>query len=158
MVNELAVAAGGVIFLFALYNFWQVYRMSWAKSFYIWWLILVSLILFFVAGYLMFEVSLLFNIGLFDNKAIVSQIFLWGAVFVLITSILFSSISKEQDRFLAESRAAKDMAENSNKELVRTNKFMVGRELDMIKLKEEVDNLLIELGRGPKYSQTKGEK
>jgi inhibitor of KinA sporulation pathway (predicted exonuclease) len=37
------------------------------------------------------------------------------------------------------------------KELEKMNKLMVGRELDMIELKKEINRLLAELGRPKKY-------
>ena len=39
----------------------------------------------------------------------------------------------------------------ANEQLKRFNKLAVGRELRMIKLKQEINNLLDELNREPKY-------
>jgi hypothetical protein len=55
------------------------------------------------------------------------------------------------EKSLKESIAAQEETKKHAKEVERMNEFMVGRELDMIELKKEVNRLLSELGRPEKY-------
>ncbi len=54
-------------------------------------------------------------------------------------------------RDITERRQAKEEIKRHVDELEKANKFMVGRELDMIELKKEVNLLLKQLGRPEKY-------
>jgi PAS domain S-box-containing protein len=52
---------------------------------------------------------------------------------------------------ITERQQAEEELKKRAEELEKMNKFMVGRELDMIELKKEVNRLLSELGRPEKY-------
>jgi PAS domain S-box-containing protein len=53
---------------------------------------------------------------------------------------------------ITERKRAEEELKKRAEELEKMNKFMVGRELDMIELKKEVNQLLKELGRTEKYT------
>jgi len=52
---------------------------------------------------------------------------------------------------ITERKKAEEELKKHTEELEKMNKFLVGRELDMIELKKEVNRLLAELGRSKKY-------
>ncbi|MBN2058013.1 MAG: PAS domain S-box protein [Candidatus Saganbacteria bacterium] len=55
------------------------------------------------------------------------------------------------DTDITEYKQANDALAKHAAELEKMNKFMIGRELDMINLKKEINRLLVELGRPAKY-------
>ena len=54
-------------------------------------------------------------------------------------------------RDITERKRAEEKLEKHTEEIERLNKFMVGRELNMVELKKEINALLKELGRESKY-------
>jgi hypothetical protein len=151
MLNIISVGLGIALFVLAMILFWKTYLLLWGKRIILWWLALALLTGFFFLGYIGFEIFLITGKELIGLKLVVSQVFLWGAVFVLIVSWIFYNTGLDQEKSLETSREKEEKIKRHALELERVNKFLVGRELDMIELKKEVNGLLKELGREPKY-------
>jgi hypothetical protein len=150
MINIIAVALGIAIFLYALYFFWSGVRSA-TGIFSSWFYLLIVLIIFFLLGYICFEYILISNLEIVNLRFLISQVFLWGSVFVLITARLFADVVQQQHQVVTAGLVDVAASKKTVRELDEMNRFMVGRELDMVNLKKEVNGLLAELGREPKY-------
>jgi PAS domain S-box-containing protein len=104
MLNIVSVGLGIIIFIYSIVLFRRTYNISWAKSFYLWWLILVIFIFLFLVSYVSFEYFLITRTEFFDLKMIVSQVFLWGSVFVLICARLFYMTTERTNWVFKQSR------------------------------------------------------
>ena len=141
MVNILCVSLGVAIFLASLVNFWRIYNTSSGRVNRLWWALLAAFVLFFLAGYLAYDFYLWRGLVFVHQETLISQVFLWGAVFVLLISSLFLTLVGSQKESVAEAVNQKDEAEKHSAELSRMNKYMVDRELKMIELKKEIERL-----------------
>ena len=117
MLNIISVGIGIVLFIYSITLFWRIFRLSKIKALAPWWLVLILLVTFFLLGYLGFEYFLLTGRELFDFKLLVSQVFLWGAVFVLISVRLFYVTTHKLSE--ARSNLEKEVAQRT-KELQKT--------------------------------------
>jgi hypothetical protein len=149
MLNVVSVGIGIAIFIFSLILFRLTYKVSRTQT--AWWTILSVLVIFFLIGYLYFEYCLITGKQPFDLNFMVAQVFLWGAVFVLICATLFYSTTQEKIALLTQQTYISENLKDKLREIEKVNKLMVGRELDMVELKKEINNLLKELGRPDKY-------
>jgi len=95
MVNVVSVIIGILLFLYAfgllirISTRTELRKLAEFKSFKIWWFVLVLFLVLFLLGYIFFLFYLIFQVELIDLKLVVAQIFLWGAVFVLLVFQLF---------------------------------------------------------------------
>jgi signal transduction histidine kinase len=89
VINVISVAVGILVFLWSIKIFWQIFSAARYRMFTAWWLALIILVVFFLLGYLGFEYFLITGRGPIDCTLLVSQVFLWGAVFVFICARLF---------------------------------------------------------------------
>lgn len=108
MLNVFSVGLGIVIFIYSIVLFQRIYKHSKTRSLYMWWLILVIFIVFFLVGYVLFEYFLITGIEFLDLKMMVSQVFLWGSVFVLICAKIFYLTSKEANMALLQSQKSEN--------------------------------------------------
>ncbi|MFA4857851.1 MAG: HAMP domain-containing sensor histidine kinase [Candidatus Margulisiibacteriota bacterium] len=88
-LSVVSVAAGILVFLWSFKIFLQIFTLARTRLFTFWWLALIVLIVFFLLGYLGFEYFLITGRGPLDCTILVSQVFLWGAVFAFICARLF---------------------------------------------------------------------
>ncbi len=91
MLNIIMVGVGIAIFIYSMTLFWRTYRLLEGKKTSLLWIILAFLVIFFFLGYVVFEYLLVTGEEIISYKILVSQIFFWGAVFVLICAKLFHS-------------------------------------------------------------------
>jgi PAS domain S-box-containing protein len=85
------VGMGIAIFIYSIILFWRTYRILEEKKISLLWIILAFLVIFFLFGYIAFEYLLITEEEIISIKTLISQIFFWGAVFVLICATLFHS-------------------------------------------------------------------
>ena len=97
MLNIISVGTGIVIFILSLVLYSRIYLFAGTKRYSLRWLILCFLVTLFLIGYLAFEHFLITGEEMFDYKAIVSQVFLWGSVFVLFCAWIFYATVREMD-------------------------------------------------------------
>ncbi|MBU3966482.1 MAG: PAS domain S-box protein [Euryarchaeota archaeon] len=132
--NIISVGIGIVIFIYSILYFWRTYNISRMQSSYKWWLILVIFIFFFMAGYISFEYFLITGSEILDLKILVSQVFLWGSIFVLICARLFFITTKGKNTLLENDRQAEEkirMSEEKYRSLVESTDdsiYMVDRD------------------------------
>ena len=74
-----------------------------------------------------------------------------GAPESLQVAILFNDISQHKGAELEIQRRVEEQRA-ANEELVRFNRVMVGRELRIIELKKQVNELRAQLGQPPRYT------
>jgi len=91
MLNIIMVGAGITIFIYSMTLFWHTYRILEEKKISLLWIILAFLVIFFLLGYVAFEYLMITGEEILSFNTLVSQIFFWGAVFVLICAKLFHS-------------------------------------------------------------------
>lgn len=189
MPHILLVVIGIILFFFSLYTHTRFLGLVRKTSLGKWWGILLGLVAFFTLGYLLFAYwliagSTIFNIN--SLKTLVSLVFFFGAIFVVITiSLIYSTVKalineREEIRQLHVEKIAllqnKDVElekkiqektrelENTKvnleqeidkqtkilqqkvKDLETLNKVMIGRELKMAELKEEVKTMKKKVG------------
>ena len=86
---------------------------------------------------------------------------------IIPVSLTFSAIKDASGRITGASKIAHDITERkraeealrrSNEELTRFNRVAVGRELRMIELKKEVNELRAKVGEPPRYKTDLGEE
>lgn len=87
MLNVVSVGLGIIMFICALAYYFRIYTLSRAKGHSLNWLILPGLLIIFLIGYIAFEYFLITRREFIDYKTIVSQVFLWGAVFTVICAL-----------------------------------------------------------------------
>ncbi len=104
--NIISVGIGIIIFIYSIVYFRRTYRISRMQSNYKWWLILVIFIFFFMAGYISFEYFLVTGSEILDLKLLVSQVFLWGSIFVLICARLFFITTEGKNTLFEQGRQA----------------------------------------------------
>ena len=109
MLNIISVGSGIAIFIYSITLFWRIYGVSKIKTLQKWWFVLTILVVFFLIGYMIFEYYLVSKIDVFDFDMLVSQIFLWGSIFVLICANLFYLTIIEQKRTEEEIRRSYDL-------------------------------------------------
>jgi PAS domain S-box-containing protein len=102
MINIICVSLGAIFFIVSLFNFWQIYNLPLSRNYKAWWWVLISFIFFFLGGYVAFIVALLKGPMFFSLATLVSQVFLWGAVFVLLVSTFFARLMKGQITFVED--------------------------------------------------------
>ena len=103
MLNIISVGLGIAIFIYSMIFFWRTYHVS-PKTHSFQWVILVFLVTFFLLGYIGFEYFLTTGKELFDLKILISQVFLWGAIFVLFCARLFYVTTMKENTLLNESK------------------------------------------------------
>jgi PAS domain S-box-containing protein len=91
MLNIILVGLGITIFIYSITLFWRTYRILKEKKISLLWIILAFLVIFFLLGYAAFEYLMITGEEILSSNTLVSQIFFWGAVFVLICAKLFHS-------------------------------------------------------------------
>jgi PAS domain S-box-containing protein len=91
MLNIIMVGMGITIFIYSMILFWRTYRILEEKKISLLWIILAFLVTFFLLGYVAFEYLMITGEEILSFNTLVSQIFFWGAVFVLICAKLFHS-------------------------------------------------------------------
>jgi two-component system cell cycle sensor histidine kinase/response regulator CckA len=92
----IAVALGMSIFLVSLGLFYRVHRLAAVRKLRRWWAFLGLLVVFFLAGYTAFFVFLIEGATpIFDINLMISQIFFWGSVFVLVCAWLFHATLRQ---------------------------------------------------------------
>jgi signal transduction histidine kinase len=100
------VALGMIIFLVSLGLFYRVNRLAAVRGLRCWWAFLGLLVVFFLAGYTAFFVFLFEGkMPIVDINLMISQIFFWGSVFVLVCAWLFHATlcqHKQTDQQLHE--------------------------------------------------------
>ncbi len=105
----LSVFVGIGLFIASLFLFHRTHRLSSLPALARWWSVLATMVCFFLAGYSVFLYSLISGREIEFLRPLVSQIFLWGSVFVLLCSWLFYATTREKASMLA------DQAENHRK-------------------------------------------
>ncbi len=165
-MNIILVIAGILLFGYSFYV--HVIFFSFVKEtrFWKWWGALLLLQLLFVAGYIVFAYWLIAGTGIVSIdffETLVSFVFFFGAIFVCITiSLIYSTVSnlvkekeevqmlqtekitllKNKETELEEKVLTRNEELNSKlTELERINKLMVDRELVMVELKKELNEL-----------------
>jgi len=98
MLNIILVGLGITIFIYSMTLFWRTYRLLEEKKISLLWIILAFLVIFFLLGYVAFEYLMLTGKEILSFKTLVSQIFFWGAIFVLICAKLFHSTFIDRKR------------------------------------------------------------
>jgi len=97
VINLVSVALGMVLFAAALVLFFLVYRLAAVRRLRGWWIFLAALICFFLAGYTLFLAFLVRGeVPSFEIETMISQIFLWGSVFVVVCAGLFLATLRER--------------------------------------------------------------
>jgi PAS domain S-box-containing protein len=91
MLNIILVGLGITIFIYSMTLFWRTYRILEETKISLLWIILAFLVIFFLLGYVAFEYLMITGEEILSFNTLVSQIFFWGAVFVLICAKLFHS-------------------------------------------------------------------
>jgi len=104
--NIISIGIGIVIFIYSIVYFWRTYKISGMQSNNKWWLILVIFIFLFMAGYVSFGYFLVTGSEILDLELLVSQVFLWGSVFVLICARLFFTTTEGKNMLLEQGRHA----------------------------------------------------
>jgi membrane protein implicated in regulation of membrane protease activity len=96
MTNIILVIAGIIIFGYSLYKHVEFLRLTKKTAFKKWWVILLVLVMFFFLGYIFFAYWLIVGakgININSLATLVSYIFFFGAIFVLITiSLIYSTV------------------------------------------------------------------
>jgi hypothetical protein len=165
MFNLLLVAFGLAIFIYSAIKLISLLELISVKSLKKWWTVLLGLILLFCAGYIAFGYFLLSgdkNTTVNPMFNLVSFIFFFGAIFVLVAiSLIYQTVKKlEKEKYeINEVNAQFKKTTDSLKkaetslsdmnsilkqkvsELEQMNSLMVGRELKMIELKKENEEL-----------------
>ena len=108
MVNILCVSLGAVLLIASLNNFRQSYDLPLSRAYKPWWAILAVFIIFFLVGYVAFVVALLSGRSLIGQESLVAQVFLWGAVFVLLVSAFFLMLARGQTNFVLAAMKTKE--------------------------------------------------
>jgi len=93
-LNIASVSLGILLFGVALALFARTWRASGGQR--AWWFTLATFVVGFLVGYMLWLSALVTDHLLVATDLLVSQIFLWGAVFVLITARLFERTVQEQ--------------------------------------------------------------
>lgn len=122
MFNIIAVALGIAIFIYSVTLFWRIYSVSRARGLTVFWFMLALLVFFFLLGYIGFEVFLITGREIVGFKFLVSQVFFWGSVFVLITAYVFYLTTVEQKKIIDQ--ALLDLRKRDEEEKSRM-KFMI---------------------------------
>jgi len=108
MVNILCVSLGAVLLIASLNNFRLSYDLPLSRAYKPWWAILAVFIIFFLFGYVAFVVALLSGRSLIGLESLVAQVFLWGAVFVLLVSAFFLMLARGQTNFVLAAMKTKE--------------------------------------------------
>jgi two-component system sensor histidine kinase/response regulator len=137
MLNIIMAGAGITIFIYSMTLFWRTYRLLEGKKISLLWIALAFLVIFFLLGYVAFEYLMINGKEILSFKALVSQIFFWGAVFVLICAKLFHST------FIARKRVEETLL-ISNKHLQQEITERKRAEYELAQLKEKQYRTLIE--------------
>jgi signal transduction histidine kinase/CheY-like chemotaxis protein len=114
-INILSVAGGIGIFFVSLVVFGRITRLAPIPTLRFWWQVLRVLIVFFLLEYLfLFAILISGREFFFDVNTLVSQLFLWGSVFVLLCARIFHATTREMVSLLA---ARKEGQEQLRKEI-----------------------------------------
>lgn len=133
MVDIASVSFGIALFLASLLLFLRTYRLSRLPTLAKWWSTLAFFVACFLIGYSLFLHYLISGHELLDLRSLVSQVFLWGSVFVLLCAWLFFATTREKVAMLAvqedhqrQLRAASDRLEQNVAE--RTSELALANE------------------------------
>ena len=118
MVDIAAVSAGIALFVASLLLFRHTYRLARLPNLKRWWSTLALFVACFLIGYSVFLYYLISGYEILNLRSLVSQIFLWGSVFVLLCAWLFFATTRDKVAMLAvqedhqrQLRAASDRLE-----------------------------------------------
>ncbi len=115
MLDVISVAIGITLFLVALPVLWRAYRIGDAGPLRGWWTTLACFVTFFLLGYVLFLLALLRDEPLGDVRLLVSQIFLWGSVFVLLCAFLLLASLRQRLAVERELREAHERVDQSRR-------------------------------------------
>ncbi len=155
MFNIILVILGILMFVYAVIQYRNLWKLVYKTSLKKWWLILLVLIVLFGVGYIVFAYILITNqqIGNLPLlERVVSYVFFFGAIFVIITThLIYFALrglqreNRKTKRILTELEKSKSNVERQVTErtaqLEKANKFMTDRELKMVELKKEIQEL-----------------
>jgi len=111
----LSVGTGIVLFLIALALLWKTFRLAEIASLRRLWAALGVLVVFFLAGYAVFFVTLVRGEEVTALRPLISQIFLWGSIFVLLCAWIFLATVRQRLSIEQSLRAAHEEVERSQR-------------------------------------------
>lgn len=114
-MDILSVGTGIVLFLVALALLWKTYRLAEVASLRSLWAALGVLIVFFLIGYAVFFVTLLRGDEVTALRPLISQVFLWGSIFVLLCACIFLATVQRRLSIEESLRAANEKLEQSQR-------------------------------------------
>ncbi len=112
IINIISIGIGVIILIYSIVYFRRTYYISRTRS-YKWWIVLVIFILFYIAGYTFFGYYLVTGSELLDLRSLVSQVFLWGSVFVAICARLFFATTESKNLLLEQRLIVEDKMKRS---------------------------------------------
>ncbi|MBT3261800.1 PAS domain-containing protein [bacterium] len=95
MFHIISVLVGITFFLFTLIRVFHIWHSITIKNIKTWWSVLVGLVLFFLVSYIIYLFSIASQINIISLDLLVSQVFLWGAIFVFLIFSLFETTLQE---------------------------------------------------------------
>lgn len=134
MLNILLVGIGVIIFIVSIVIYFLIFFRSKALGYKPFWYVLIIFVLFFLLGYVVFELTLIYNYQFHNFLLLISLIFFFGAIFVALTALLFYLVIM---RLKAYNDNLEELVKKRTKKLEEAHKRTIAKEKEIQKLKDQ---------------------